>query len=112
MCNSAAFSTPSHGTWVDRGTRLKGSSSANQTRTQGLSPFTGLAQPPMSGWIRSLKKMQKLDLTADVRVEDFTKDMDVRPGVRIHFRDLEAPIELSASGLPNQKARDAVADFI
>jgi hypothetical protein len=75
-------------------------------------PEGGSAQPPMSGWIRSLKKMQKLDLTADVRVEDFTNDMDVRPGVRIHFRDLEQPIELSASGLPNQKARDAVADFI
>jgi hypothetical protein len=70
------------------------------------------AQPLTSGWMRSLRKVQNLDLTVDVRLDQFTKEMDVRPGVRIHFRDLEQPIELSASELPNQKARDEVADFI
>ncbi len=61
--------------------------------------------------MRSLRKVEKIDLNVDVRVE-FTNEMDVRPGVKIHFRDLEQPIELSASELPNQKARDEVAEFI
>lgn len=65
---------------------------------------------PMSGWMRSLRKVQKLELTADVRFDNFTEKEDVRPVVRIHFLDLEQPIELSVSKLPNQKAR--VADFI
>lgn len=75
-------------------------------------PQGSSAQPPISGWLRSLSKVQKVDLTADVRVDQFTNVKDVRPGVRIHFRDLEQPIELSASELTNQKARDEVAEFI
>src|SRR5262245_43087372 len=76
-------------------------------------PAAGDSGPlPISGWMRSLRKVQKIDLSVDVRVDQFSAEKDVRPGVRIHFRDLEQPIELSAAELPNQEARDAVARFI
>lgn len=75
-------------------------------------PQGSSAQPPMSGWIRSLKTLEKIDLTADVRQDDFTNEFNVRPGVSIHFRDVDQPIELSASELTNQQAREDVADFV
>ena len=89
---------------------VKGNALGSLTVTRP--PEGSSAQPPISGWMRSLRKAQKLDLTVDVRVDQFADEKDVRPGVRIHFRDLEQPIELSAAELPNQKARDEVADFI
>jgi hypothetical protein len=69
------------------------------------------AAPPISGWLRSLSMMVKLDLSADVRIDRTTKEMDVRPGATIHFRDEESPIEIATHGLTDQRAR-RVADFI
>jgi hypothetical protein len=46
----------------------------------------------------SLRKLQKLDLTVDVQIDQLSQEKDVRPGVRVHFRDLGGPVELSASG--------------
>jgi hypothetical protein len=60
----------------------------------------------------SLRKLQKLDLTVDVQIDQLSQEKDVRPGVRVHFRDLGGPVELSASELSNQNARDAVSEFI
>lgn len=37
----SSFSMPSHGTWAARRTMSTASSSANRTRRQALSPFTG-----------------------------------------------------------------------
>jgi hypothetical protein len=89
---------------------VKGNALGSLTVTRP--PEGSSAQPPIDGWMRSLKKVQKLDLTVDIRFDQFTKEKDVRPGVRVHFRDLEQPIEVFASELPNQKARDEVAKFI
>jgi hypothetical protein len=53
------------------------------------------AAPSVSGWLRSARKVQGLDLSASVTMDTFSKEMDVRPGVKICFRDLDKPSEVA-----------------
>ena len=69
------------------------------------------AAPQIEGWLRPVWKVQKLDLGAEVKIDRGTKEMDVRPTVSIHFRD-EPPVEISAAGLANERARKQATDFV
>ncbi|BBY36307.1 hypothetical protein MMAN_04410 [Mycobacterium mantenii] len=68
------------------------------------------ALPPISGWLRSVRDVEKLALSGVVKIENVTNEKDVRPIVLIVFRG-EQPIEISADR-PNERARRQARDFI
>jgi hypothetical protein len=66
--------------------------------------------PPMRGWLRLVREVERLDLSAGVTMDRITREIDVRPIIRIHFRDGQS-VDISAAQT-DQRRRKHAADFI
>ncbi|WCS20131.1 hypothetical protein MML61_10140 [Mycobacterium marinum] len=66
--------------------------------------------PPMRGWLRLVHEVERLDLSAGATMDRVTREINVRPIIRIHFRDGQA-VEISADQ-DDQRQRKHAAEFI
>jgi len=66
--------------------------------------------PPMRGWLRLVRDVERLDLDAGVTIDRVTREIDVQPIIRIHFRDRQS-VEITAAR-DAQRRRKHAADFI
>lgn len=74
-----------------------------------VSKATGSNEATISGWLRSVDTVRKVDLSVEAAIVN-QNPVDIRPSAAIHFTAEEESIRISPQN--NDKSRKRAADFI